>query len=169
MNSSPIRSAIIGSLLVIILALILHFTDNSYNKAASSIAYLILVVSVIMSIYFFKKIDKNGAMTFKEGFLAGMRTTLIFALIGCIWMIFYIKVVNPEFMTVIKQKQLDELVKQGLSDEQIEESLPMLNKFMTIPFMFISAFMMYTLTGIVITLITSAILKNRTEYDLPTQ
>ncbi len=169
MNSSPIRSAIIGAFIVIILALIFHFTGFSYNKVASSSGYLILIISVVLGIHLFKNNDNNKLMTFKEGFWAGMRTTLIFTLICCIWMVLYIKVINPEFMSVIKQKQLDELINRGMTDEQIEASMPMMNKFMSVPFLFISAFMMYTVIGMIVTLITSAIMKNRTEYDLPTQ
>ncbi len=169
MKSSPLKIAIIGSLLVIIFALIMHFTGNSYNKAVSYITYLIVVGTIVMSIYLYKKNDMNDSMSFREGFWAGMQATLIFAVIGCIWMVVYIKVVNPEFMSVMKQMQMDEMIKRGMTDDQMEKALPMMEKFMSLPFMIVSALVMYSVFGAITSLITSAILKNRSSNELPTQ
>lgn len=169
MNSSPIRIAIIGALSIIIFGLIAHFTGNSYSKFISYITYLIVVITILLSIYFYKKNDMHDIMTFKEGFWAGMRATLVFSLIGCIWMIVFIKIINPEFMSVMKSMQLDEMTKNGMSDDQIEKAMPMIEKFMSLPILFITAFIMYTVIGTITSAIASAVMKNRSENDLPTQ
>ena len=169
MKSSPIKIAIIGALCIIIYAMLLHFIGQAFNRGLTSLSYIIVIATIVFGIYFYKKNDMNDSMTFKEGFWAGFRATLILALIGCLWLVLYIKVVNPDFMTSMKQMQLDQLTKQGLTDEQIDAAMPMMDKFMSIPFMFISGFMMYTLLGTITAAIASAVMKNRNQSDLPIQ
>jgi uncharacterized membrane protein len=106
-------------------------------------------------------------MTFKEGFWAGMRATLIFSLIGSIWMIIFIKFISPDFINTMKQMQMDEMIKKGMTDEQIEVAMPMINKFMTLPFMFIIGFITYTFIGTITAAISSGIMKNRSSDSLP--
>jgi|688.fasta_scaffold157707_2 putative effector of murein hydrolase len=167
MNSSPIRIAIVGALIVIIYGLLLHFTGNSYNKSLTNLSNIIVIATIALGIYFFKKNDNNGVMTFKEGFWAGMRATLIFSLIGSIWMIIFIKFISPDFINTMKQMQMDEMIKKGMTDEQIEVAMPMINKFMTLPFMFIIGFITYTFIGTITAAISSGIMKNRSSDSLP--
>jgi putative effector of murein hydrolase len=167
MNSSPIRIAIVGALIVIIYGLLLHFTGNSYNKSLTNLSNIIVIATIALGIYFFKKNDNNGVMTFKEGFWAGMRATLIFSLIGSIWMIIFIKFISPDFINTMKQMQMDEMIKKGMTDEQIEVAMPMINKFMTLPFMFIIGFITYTFIGTITATISSGIMKNRSSDSLP--
>ena len=167
MNSSPIRIAIVGALIVIIYGLLLHFTGNSYNKSLTNLSNIIVIPTIALGIYFFKKNDNNGVMTFKEGFWAGMRATLIFSLIGSIWMIIFIKFISPDFINTMKQMQMDEMIKKGMTDEQIEVAMPMINKFMTLPFMFIIGFITYTFIGTITAAISSGIMKNRSSDSLP--
>ena len=65
----------------------------------------ILVGGVLMAIHHFKA-QKNSNMAYLEGFGIGMFTSLIGVITFAVFMLFYLTLIDPAFMDVIREKSM---------------------------------------------------------------
>ena len=103
--------------------------------------------------------QQNGFITFGKGFSTGMVVSVIGAAISAVCSYLYFTVINPGFMTYIKMKQEEEMLKRGMSDADIEKISGNM-EFWTSPVAMAGfALLGMILIGLVISLICAGILK----------
>ncbi|MDP2175915.1 MAG: DUF4199 domain-containing protein [Bacteroidota bacterium] len=167
--------AIIGSLIQYILTLASYYlngqTMNPDNKVLTIIASLIGVVVIIMVIVLAIKEYRNqfsgGYVTFKRAFWVSFLCSLFLAILSALFMyLFYQFIIDFD---VMMSEQLDQTIlqlkKRKLSEEQINQSVTISKKFMTMPIMISFAFIGSWVLNTLISLIASAILKKQPAYE----
>jgi hypothetical protein len=103
--------------------------------------------------------EGNGYLTFGKGFSTGMMIALIGGVISTVFTYLYFTILNPGIVTYIKLKQEEEMLKRGMSESQVESMAENMDTWTSPGMMTAFVFLGILLLGLVISLISSAILK----------
>ncbi len=156
---SSITNGVILAIVLIIYSVLLYILDLSTNKSLGYITYLFLIVGL----WWFTKSyrDNNLGGNISYGQALGYATIIIVvaALISSIYSYVFLKYIDPSLIDKMAALGEEEMLKQGMSDEQIEMTQSMSKKFMKPGLMNIMGFLGTVLIGFIIALITSAIVK----------
>ena len=91
----------------------------------------------------------------------GLLVTAVVGILASVFAYVYINFIEPESLTRAMEKtRLDMEARGGMSDTQIDQSIAMGTKFASGPLLIVFLVLMYLVIGLVISLITSAIVKN---------
>ncbi len=143
-----------GALIAIfnaILILVLFFLGY-HNDAAklASLGVIPSIISVIISIVGIalavraKRAELPASEKFSYGsaFVTALLTGIIAGLLGAVFYLLYVQLINPELMAVQMQMQSDKLAAKGLSSQQIEQANKIAGFFLkpVIQFLFAAVF-----------------------------
>jgi hypothetical protein len=148
-KSTGIRYGAIMGVIAIVIFIIMIVLDADLNGPAKWVSYPVYIVMIVLAHKYFK--DKgNGFMSYGQGIGIAFWMSLISSSISSIFTYIYVKFVDTNFIDAIKEKQLEELGKKGLSDAQIEQAMKITGMFMT-PEAFLIMGVIFGIIGIVIT------------------
>ncbi|UTD14293.1 DUF4199 domain-containing protein [Tenacibaculum mesophilum] len=127
------------------------------------ISFLAMIALIILGIKKFKT-DNNGFLTFGQALKVGVGIAVISAVISTIYTLIFTNIIEPDFQAQMMEIQKQGWIDAGMTDEQVEASEAMAEKFnspvITAPLaLVISAFF-----GFIISAIGGAIMK-KTEED----
>ena len=115
---------------------------------------------IVYAIKAFKKAN-GGFLTLGEALKVGIGTALIGGLIGVIWTLLLTNVLEPDYMQQVMEVQKEKMLDQGLSEEQIEASAEMMEKFSS-PLISVAASLIGNLFfGFIISLIGGLIMQKK--------
>ena len=101
---------------------LLGIQSGEGNKSLGFILYTVLMVVTFFTIYNgikeFKQDDLNNTMTFGEGFMAGLKITLIAGAIAGVFAFIYMSFIDPDMGDKILSAAEDEWDRQNASEEQ---------------------------------------------------
>lgn len=139
--------------------------DEVVQKVLNFVNIAIPAVVIFLGIRVARAQEGNGFITFGTGFSTGIIITVIGGLITTLYTYLYFKILNPGMITYIKMKQEEEMIKRGMTDSEVELMADTM-EFWANPGM-MSAFVLIgiILLGLVITLISAAILKKENPAD----
>jgi Protein of unknown function (DUF4199) len=140
--------------------------DQSVQTYMQFISIAIVLVVIFLGIKAERDHVLNGFISFGKAFSTGFMIVLIGAVIGIAMTYLYFDVIDPgkrDFMIMLQE---DALYDRGMSPEQIDQALPQIEKFMTLPMMIIFGFFGNLIIGSVITLICAAILKKENPNEM---
>ncbi|MFC6996136.1 DUF4199 domain-containing protein [Rufibacter roseus] len=158
-TSVAIRYGLITGFVSIIFALILYVTQLNTNTALSWIGMLIPLAGIILAYKAFKN-DNGGYMSYGQGLGIGTLLSTISGLLGGIFHYVYVSFIDAGVMTRMRDAQVLEMEKKGLSDEQIEQALGMAESFTGPTMMLVMSILGGALLGFLISLVVAAIMKN---------
>ena len=146
----------------LVYSLMLFFLDMHYqgDTIASVIGYLIFIIIVFWAIRDFKK-NNNGYISLSEALKTGVGTSLISALILCIYTIILIEYLDPEFLDKSTEYQKQKLLQEDpeISVENVDKMFDMQKEFSG-PFIISGFIIIFNLFfGFIISLIVGLILK----------
>jgi len=156
-----LRYSLIIAGIMIGIGLIMFITGLDMSDNAKIYQYLALVVPI----YFLyaaakekREHELNGFISYGQAFKRDAAICTISAFIQSMYQILYFKVLNPAMVDRVKEQQLIEFEKQGMSEQQIEISLKYTEMFVSNPaLIFISTFLAILIVGLIISLIVAAI------------
>lgn len=164
--------ASIWSLLLFVLAYVLFFrhTDDYDKREIIGWASIVLsLIFVFVGIKYFRDKINNGYLSFGQGMKLGILITLFPSVIFGIWSLFYAYYLDPDFNTKYFDSQVEKLRKTVPANELAArvkemESFRELNENPAFAFglMFLSVF----LIGLIITIISTFILKRKAKTSL---
>ncbi|MEQ3499091.1 DUF4199 domain-containing protein [Tenacibaculum sp. SSH1-16] len=126
------------------------------------ISFLAMIALIILGIKKFKT-DNNGFLTFGQALKVGVGIAVISAVISTIYTLIFTNIIEPDFQAQMMEIQKQGWIDAGMTDEQVEASEAMAEKFnspvITAPLaLVISAFF-----GFIISAIGGAIMKKTEE------
>lgn len=168
MKKTVLRYGLYGALTICILFLASWFViDDVNNKWGEVIGYASMVISlsfVFFGIKHFRDKENNGQISFKKALTIGVLISLITALAFGLLDVFYVEVINPEFMDQYYTNAVEEL-KNTLPTEEFElkykEMESQKEMFSNPIFTFAIMGMTVFVIGFIITLISSLILQRK--------
>jgi len=150
---------IILGLLLVTYSFILYILDLSFNNYLVNVSYLIMIAIIIFGTISYRNKFLNGNISYGQAL--GVATLIIVfgALFSSIYNYIFVTVIDPEHIDKILAASEEQLLQQGMSDDQIEMGLSIQRKMMQPLIMSILAFFINVFFGFILSLITSAFLK----------
>ncbi|MAD98062.1 MAG: DUF4199 domain-containing protein [Flavobacteriaceae bacterium] len=148
----------------VIVGLILYATGQSFELqwVSNVVGFVATIVFVVLGMRAFKA-NNGGFMSWGQGVKIGMGIVMISAVITVVYTILFTQVIEPDFQAQAMEIQKQAWVDAGLTDEQIEQSMEMAEKFQGpgIAAAFILAISAFF--GFIVSAITAAIMKKSEE------
>lgn len=161
------NQGLIGGLVLIVLNLIFSVTGLVNPGETNAMTWISTLLTWGVVGYFIyaaatkhRDEDLGGYITFGRAFAVGFMAVLAMALVSAVWMYIYTAFIDTSFFDTIRQASMDQMMnQQGLSAEEAERALGMMD-FMWNPGMMTIMAMVGTLfAGLIIDLIVSAVVK----------
>jgi hypothetical protein len=130
-KSAGIRYGLIAG--VVSIAFFLILSVSGVNIATSPLRYLgycITAVLIFLAHQYYKQ-NSNGFMSYGQGISIAMWMGVISAVISSIFTYVYVKFIDSGFIDMMKETQMQEMEKNGMSEEQIEQAMKIASMFMT--------------------------------------
>ncbi|HAN18653.1 MAG: hypothetical protein A2X13_13500 [Bacteroidetes bacterium GWC2_33_15] len=157
-KTSITNGAILGIALIIYSVLLFIF-DLSMNKSLGYINYVILLAGLIWFTKSYRDNNMGGIISYGQALGFGTMVVVFAALISGIYGYIFMKFIDPSIIDKIIALGEEEMLKRGMSDEQIEMAQSMQKNFMNPGFINIMGFVVTSIWGFVLALITSAFIK----------
>ena len=152
---------------MLIFSVILFLTDMEKNPVLPYFSYVILLAGILIGSLNYRDHQLGGFITYGKAFTVGFLTAVVAAVIMGIWGYLYLKFINAglleEAMAIAEQK----MAEQGMSEAEIEEGLIMAQKFQGPGFYAFIGLFGNVLAGLILSLITSAIVKKEEPFFNP--
>lgn len=163
--SVGIRYGIITGFVSIIFSLILYMTGLHLNKGLSYLGMIIPVVGIVLAYKHFKS-ENAGYMSYAQGLGLGTTLAVVAGVLSSIFTYIYLKFIDGSIIEQIRNASVEELEKNGMSDEQIEQAMSMTESFTSPEMMFVFGIVGAAFWGFIVSLIVAAIMKNsRPEFE----
>jgi len=150
---SLVYGGIIGGVILLhtVILLILKASFSTYAQIAGNLLPIILMA---WALYAYRKEYLGGYMSYSKGLGMGVMFSIVSAIIGTIYFIILVKWIDPTYMEQVNMFAEEKMLKKGMSEDIIEQSMEMTARFRTIGFTAVSSFF----GGIIMGAIYSAII-----------
>ena len=158
-TSVAVRFGLLAGLVSIIFSFILFVTQNDQSPIRW-LGLAILIGAMVMAHNAYKKAN-NGFMSYSQGLGIGVIMSGVSGVLGTIFNFLYMKFIDPEYMSRLMETTRTKMEeKGGMSDEQIDQTVVMMQKFSSGGWMVLFGVVGSMLFGLLIALVVSAITKN---------
>ena len=146
---------------LVVLSLILFLIDQYMNRWLSSISYLILIAGMVFGAYEYRRIYRNGFMTYGEAFSACFWIGLVAGLVAAVYVFVFAKFIHPGFVQEVLDQSREKMIAQNpnMTEEQIEVGMTWAARFTSSVMMMIFGFIAYAMISAVVALIAAIFLK----------
>ena len=129
--TTPVIKGLIISLILIVMSLVIYFTNQMNNKALGFVQYLILIGGVIWGCIQYSK-DMNGNVTFGNVFSHGFKVTAVVIVIMVVYFILAAKVIFPDMVDKAIEQARTDMEKQHMPDQNIDTGLNIMRKYFVV-------------------------------------
>ncbi|RPE05926.1 DUF4199 domain-containing protein [Chitinophaga lutea] len=160
-NKNHLPFALVGSLIIIVLAFIQYFAGiSSQNGLFKWLPTLVLAGTIIWGCINYSKIN-DADVTFGEVFGNGFRITAIMTLIAIGFMLLFVTLF-PDYKERLIEESMQAAASSGRggSEEDTEKAMEMVRKNFML-FMIAGGLFMYLLIGVVSSLVGAAVAKKK--------
>ncbi|MFT6868350.1 MAG: prepilin signal peptidase PulO-like enzyme (type II secretory pathway) [Cyclobacteriaceae bacterium] len=157
-KSVSIKYGLISALVGIIFFILLDFMGQATNRSLTWIGIIFSIAIMYLAHNEFKK-EGDGYMSYKQGLNIGTLMSVIASVINGVFTFVYVKFINPEFTDAIREQQLLEMEKRGMSDAEISQAMEIAEMFIGPVAMLIYSIVFGILIGFILALIISAVTK----------
>ncbi len=144
---------------LILMSLLLFALNLHMITWLSYLQYVILIAGIVMATIHYRDKINSGYISFGKAFQTGLYISLLIGILMAVYLWVYYALINPNGIQEIMEMSEQMLLDKGFSDEMIDAQLAVTGKMMKMPILNLMAFVGMTFWGIIISLITSAILK----------
>jgi hypothetical protein len=121
--------SLITSVLMSALSFALNSSDNT-NKTLQYITFLIMFAGILVGIRQFRDKVNGGFGSFGELYKVGILMVLLIAVFSTLYFFVYLQV-NPGFIDKIRTQAQADMVNKGMTSDQMEMGMKMMEKFTT--------------------------------------
>lgn len=155
-----LKYGLILALITIGYSLILHLVGLATNRWLPALLGIVFFAVICYMGHKAFKEGGDGFMSYAQGLGMGVVIALVSGLLGSIFSVIYIKLIDDSVMEAAMQEQIEKMEDQGMSDAQIDQAMEMAAMFQTPVMMVIFGLLWSVFIGFIISLIVSAITKN---------
>jgi len=157
------KSAMICGLYIgialIIYQVILYFTHQNMNPSFGWITYVILTVGVFLSQTGYRDNILDGNIKYSTALGYGVSVMIFAGIIQSLYTVVLFKYIDPSLLDKMGTMQEELMIKEGMSEDQIEQMSGVMSKFRSPLFLVFSNLFGYAIYGFIISLITSVFVK----------
>lgn len=155
-TTPPVKGLIIA-LALIIFAVIITVMQQETNRSLSIIPFAIMLGGIVWACLSYAK-QMDGNVTFGNVFSHGFKTSALIAAIMGLYVALSLTVLFPEALDRGMEMQRLEMIKKGMSDDQIDKYMTMGRK-MAVPMGTIVSVIIYLVVGAISALLGASVAK----------
>lgn len=161
-KSSMNAGAILG-LVMVAFTIVLYVLNLTTSKSLNLLFYVFIVAGLYISIKQYGKEQLNGFLTYKVSLSYGILVSFFASVILAFFTYLLYKLIDPDLINKLKELQIEEMLKRGITEDQIEYMQDSsIFKMMLSPGMIaISSLFTYTIVGVLLSLIVSFFTKSK--------
>lgn len=125
---SPQIKGIMIALVMIILSIAGYYSGLGFTNWYNWVVNAVMVISLIIACIHFAN-QKEGFVTFGKVFMHGFVTTIVIIVIMLVYTVIAFKVLFPDMQERIFEMQAEQLEKQDLDSDKMEQAMTMMKKF----------------------------------------
>ena len=164
-SSVALKYGLMGAVVSVIYTAILLIAGVNVSGWAGALGYIILIAFMVIAMKEYKS-QNNGFMSYGQGLGIGTLVALAFGVLGGMFMFVYNSFIDTEYTSKLMDKQSIELEEKGMSDEQIDQAIAMGESFSSPVMMIVWSIVGSVFIGFLLSLIVSAVMKNkRPEFE----
>lgn len=149
---------------ITLFSVILYVAGQTANKSLSYITFLLYAIGIIVAQINYRNKELNGTISYGQAVGIGVAMMLFAGIISALYTIIIFKI-DPGLIDQIKTMQEEAMLKQGLSQDQVDAGMSMASKMMTPGFIAISGLIVSVLFGTIISLVTSIFTKKQPDEN----
>ncbi len=153
--------AVLG-LITILLSVVVYVMDLTYEQPwwQGAIGFIAMIICVILGIKAFKK-ENAGFLSLGEAIKVGLAIALITAIIGVVFNLIFMTVIEPDFATNMLAATEDNLLEENpnMTQEQIDMTMGITETMMSPAIISAMSLIMTLFFGFIISLITGLVMK----------
>ncbi|MVN78894.1 DUF4199 family protein [Hymenobacter sp. HMF4947] len=154
------RYGLLTGLVSIIVSFAIYALQLDQNSAAKFLTTVVLVVGIILAQRNYKQLNA-GFMSYGDGMTIGALLSLVVGVLSALFTYVYTHFIDADVMTRAMEKARTDMEARGnMSDAQIDQAMAISAKFTSGPILLIIVLLGSLIFGVIISLITSAIIKN---------
>lgn len=162
-NASNLKQSmnlgVILGLVLICYSIILYMLDLNLNTNMGYISYIIIAVTLFFTIKSYRDNYQNGFITYSKALGTGTLISLFASFLNAFYVYIFYTVIDKDAINKMKDMQVEQMLKNGMSEDQVELVAESSQMFMTPVIMTISTVLVVTFIGFIISLIIAAVLK----------
>lgn len=158
MNNS-IKYGLYTGIAMVLLSLLFYALDVKTNSWPQYVSIGVLLAGLIVGTLAFRDKCNGGYISYGRSLGSGVMISLITGVILAIYSYLNSAFLNPEIIEQMMRAGEENMIKQGLSDDQIDQAMGMTTMFMTPVFIAITSFFSMLLWGTLISLLASIFIK----------
>jgi hypothetical protein len=161
-RSAGVRYGLIGGIVSIAWFLVMSVAGLDSQGPAQYLGWVLIIVFIVLAQKYFKD-NGDGYMSYGQGIGIAFWYALVSSVISSVFVFIYISFIDSGYLDAIKDKQLEALEKQGMSEAQIEQAMQITSSFMSPGMMLV----MGLFGGIVLSVIFALIITIFTQKNSP--
>ncbi len=152
--------AILG-LIIIIYTVLLYVLDQSFNKGLGYISFVFIAAIIFYGTKTYRDNSLNGYISYGRALGLSMIIILFSGILSSIYFTIHITIIDSEYISKLIAFTEEELLKKGVSDDQIEMAITIQKKMFKPLLMTVFGFLGTAFWGFIIALITSIFVKKQ--------
>ncbi len=156
---SAMTAGLYLGIILIFYNVILYISGQSLNTSFGLISYVILAAGVIYFQIQYRNRELGGYISYGQAFGYGVALMAFAGIIQSVYTVILMKFIDPGILDQIRVMQEEQMIKQGVSDDQIEMASKMMDVFRSPIVIAISGLFSFALLGVIISLISSIFVK----------
>ena len=158
-TSVGLRYGLLAGLVGIVLSFV-QFAAHMEDTPLKYLGYVVLAGGIVLALRQFKA-GNYGFMSFGQGVGIGTLVSVVMGVLSAIFAYVYFNIIDPEIVgRMVEKARADMEARGGASEEQIDQGIAMMSKFMNGPLMMVIVVLSSVLLGLVLSLIISAFIKH---------
>lgn len=153
----------IWGIVLVIFSLLMYFLDLSLKQWVGWLAYGILIAGIYLSAKTYRDQELGGAIEYSKVLGYGTLLGLMAGILSGIFTYVLYSMIDPGLMDKLFVMMEDQMLAQGLTDEQVEQALTMQKGFMTPGFMAAVSIPTFALYGFIFSLIVGLFVKKQAD------
>ena len=158
MNNS-IKYGLYTGIAMVLLSLLFYALDVKATSWPQYVSIGLLLVGIILGTIAFRDKCNSGFISYGRSLGSGVMISLIAGIILAVYSYLNVAFLNPEMIDQMMRAGEENLMNQGLSDDQIDQAMGMTTMFMTPVFIAITSLFSMVLWGTLFSLLASIFLK----------
>jgi hypothetical protein len=165
-SASMIYGLMVG-VVMIIFSLILFLLGTKPQSPLAYISYVIIVAGIIYAQLNYRNKHLGGYITYGKAFTVGLLTMAFASILIAIYTYLNFSFIDPGAIEEIRAIGEEKMVKQGMTDLQIDQTMKMMGFMYSVPWMTFMAVAGNIVGGAIISLITAIFIKKEDQSTMP--
>lgn len=167
-TKTAITWAAIAFFIIVLFTYVFYFLNIDSKSPINYLSYIPFLVCLFLAVRFHKETELGGFISFKRAFGTGFRFSSFLSLLMGVFMYVYLKWLNPDVLAQGLIEAENNMLEGGSSTEQVDMAMEISRNWGPLIAGITTAFM-YTISGVVVSLIVAAILKREEPFFAPSE